>query len=560
MPESNYDFVIVGSGAGGLAAAIKAKLLGLRPLLLEKTPFVGGSSMMSGGILWLPNNPVMKRAGVTDSREASVRYLDNFVSAGSAYSTPARREAFVDTIDEFVTTMEGQGMKYRFCRGYADYYAHLPGGHAVGRALEAELFNLNRLGNWKARSRMPSFPVPIRTSEFGKVMCMGVTLEGKATVARVAGRYAWSKLTHQVLSGAGGSLQGRMLEIALRLGIEIWTDAGFVDFDTRNGRVEGVHIRHEGRERTIAAARGVLISAGGFAHNSAMRNQYQRHPISSQWTFSNPGDTGEAIEAMARAGAGLALMDEAWWVLNWKHEVDANGISNDENPYIEMGRHWQLLPELMKPHTILVDQGGSRFVNETTSYMEIGRSIYARNATTPAIPAWLIMDIRARKRYFFASQPPGKIPEKWIDSGWVKVDDTLAGLARRCGIDPAGLETGVARYNASCDTGVDADFGRGSNAYHRYYGDPTKANPCMGPIAQPPFWAAALYPGDVGTCGGSVADERAHVLRPDGTIIEGLYAAGNCTASFCGPYYVGAGQSIAASSIFGYIAAKQAAQ
>jgi 3-oxosteroid 1-dehydrogenase len=558
--SDSYDFVIVGSGAGGLAAAIKAKLLGLKPLLLEKTPFVGGSSMMSGGILWLPNNPLMKRAGVADSREASLRYLENFVSADSTYSTPARREAFVDAIDEFVTTMEGQGMKYRFCHGYADYYDHLPGGHAVGRALEAELFNLNRLGDWKNRSRMPSFAVPIRTSEFGKVMCMGVTLEGKLTAARVAGRFIWAKLTHQVLSGAGGSLQGRMLEIALKLGIDIWTDAGFVDFDMRNGRVEGIHIRHEGRDRTIGATRGVLISAGGFAHNSAMRNRYQRHPISSEWTFSNPGDTGEAIAAMARAGAGLALMDEAWWVMNWKHQIDAGGVSNDENPYLEMGRHWQLLPELMKPHTIMVDQGGSRFVNETTSYMEIGRAIYARNATTPAIPAWLIMDRQARKRYFFASQPPGHIPEKWIKSGWVKVDNTLAGLARQCGIDPAGLEAGIARYNTSCETGVDAEYGRGSNAYQRYYGDPTKPNPCMGPISEPPFWAAALYPGDVGTCGGPIANERADVLRADGSAIEGLYAAGNCTASFCGPYYVGAGQSIAASSIFGYIAAKHAAQ
>jgi 3-oxosteroid 1-dehydrogenase len=575
MSDTSYDFVIVGSGAGGLAAAIKAKLLGLRPLLLEKTPFIGGSSIMSGGILWLPNNAVMKREGVTDSREAGLRYLENFVAPDSPYSSPSRREAFMDSIEEFIATMEGQGMEYRFCHGYADYYAHLPGGHAIGRALEAELFDLNRLGEWKKRTRMPSFPMPIRTSEVGKLTEMGITLHGKIAMAKFAGRLIWTKLTGQKLSGAGGSLQGRMLEIALKLGVEIWTEAGLVDLDMSNRRVQGVQVNHAGRPITIRATRGVLIAAGGFAHNTAMRQKYQKHPISNAWTFSNPGDTGEAIEAMARAGADLALMDEAWWVMNWKHQSDRqrqthqgtavslgarNSIPEEETPYIEMGRHWQLLPELMKPHTIMVDQAGNRLVNETTSYMEIGRAMYARNATTPAIPSWVVMDIRARKRYFFAMQPPGRIPEKWVKSGWVKVDNTLAGLARQCGIDPSGLEAGVARYNKLCEADVDTDYGRGSNTYHRYYGDPTKANPCMGPISEPPFWAAAVYPGDVGTCGGAIANERAEVIRSDGSVIEGLYAAGNCTASFCGPYYVGAGQSIGASSIFGYIAAKQVAQ
>jgi 3-oxosteroid 1-dehydrogenase len=192
--------------------------------------------------------------------------------------------------------------------------------------------------------------------------------------------------------------------------------------------------------------------------------------------------------------------------------------------------------------------------------MEVGRGIYARQATTPAVPAWLVMDIRHRKRYTFTFQPPGRIPKSWLRNGWVKQDATIAGLARQCGIDPAGLEASVARYNQMCEAGVDEDFGRGSNSYHRYFGDPTYApNPCMGPISEPPYWATQIWPGDVGTGGGVLADERARVLRTDGTAIDGLYAAGNCTASFCGPYYVGAGQSIGASSLFGYIAAGEVA-
>ncbi|TAL02851.1 MAG: FAD-dependent oxidoreductase [Rhodospirillaceae bacterium] len=544
MSDASFDFVIVGSGAGGLVAAITAKLAGLRPLLIEKTPLIGGSSVMSGGVLWLPNNPLMKREGIADSREEGLRYMANFVEKDAPYSTPARREAFIDNIEPMMATMEAQGMKYRRCHGYSDYYDLMPGGNAPGRAIEAELFNVNRLGTWKARLRLPSVPMPIRTSEAATMLTVGVTLKGKVMVARVAGRIARAKLTGQTVLGSGGALQGRMLEIALRLGIDIWTEAGLVDLDIRNGRVEGVHVNHAGRQMTVGAARGVLICAGGFAHNSAMRKQYQRPPISDAWTFSNPGDTGEAVNVMAQAGAGLALMDEAWWNSTW---------------FGPGGKKDQIVPELVKPHGILVDHAGKRMVNEANSYMEIGRAIYDRQARTPAIPAWLVMDARSRKRYFFGMQFPGRMPRAWVEGGFVKQDSTIAGLAQKCGIDPAGLEATIARFNGFCETGVDEDYGRGNSIYNRYYADPTmKPNPSLGAIAAPPFWAAPLYPGDVGTCGGAMTNERAEVMRSDGSVIDGLYAAGNCAASLCGPYYVGAGQSIGTSSVFGYIAAKQA--
>jgi len=215
----------------------------------------------------------------------------------------------------------------------------------------------------------------------------------------------------------------------------------------------------------------------------------------------------------------------------------------------------------VKPHGILVDHSGKRFVNEANSYMETGEAMYTRHKTVPAIPGWLVMDIQARKRYFFGFNLPGKLKQSWIDSGAIKTDDTIAGLARRCGIDPAGLEATVARFNKFAETGVDEDFQRGASAYNRFYADPThKPNPSLGKIEKPPFRAAPLYPGDVGTSGGVLANERAEVMRSDGSVIPGLYAAGNCVASLCGPYYVGAGQSVGTSSVFGYIAAKQAAR
>lgn len=383
MTDQSFDLVVVGSGAGGLAAGIKAKLLGLRPLVLEKTPLIGGSTVMSGGILWLPNNPLMKREGIADSREASLRYIANFAGKDNLYSTPARQAAFVDNVDEFVRTMEAQGMKYRRCHGYSDYYDQLPGGVAAGRALEAELFNVNRLGEWKARFRAPSFPVPIRTSEAAALMRVGITMDGKIAAARAAGRYVWSKLTGQSKYGAGGALQGRMLEIALKLGCEIWTDAGLVDLDVRNGRVEGVHINQAGQPKTVRATRGVLIAAGGFAHNSAMRQKYQRHPISDEWTFANPGDTGEAIEAMQRAGAGLAVMDEAWWNTRW---IPPGGEPR------------AIIAELFKPHGILVDHAGNRMVRagsvfsdrvingKTAVHFHNGRSSFDEKTTTQPFP------------------------------------------------------------------------------------------------------------------------------------------------------------------------------
>ncbi|MEW9856700.1 FAD-dependent oxidoreductase [Novosphingobium rhizovicinum] len=542
--RDTFDVVIAGSGAGGLAAAIAAKVAGLRPLLIEKTPLLGGSSVLSGGILWLPNNPLLAREGVTDSREASLQYMANFVEDGDPSSTPARREAFLDGVGPFVALMEAQGMQYERCAGYADYYEHLPGGHAASRSLQAALFDANRLGDWKARLRPPTIPLPVRTSEGATLMRAGFAWDGKLMAARIAGRYLAAKLTGRALFGAGGALQGRMLEIALRLGVDIWTDAGLVDLDVRNGTVVGVHLLHEGQEKTVTAARGVIVTAGGFARNLAMRETHLQTPVSVDWTKANPGDTGDAIDAMARARAALGWMDEAWWIMT----------------FVANGETYQIVPELIKPHGMLVDASGQRFVNEARSYMELGRACYARNRVSQAIPAWMIMDSRHRKRYMFGYQPPGRIPKPWVEQGWVRQDNTIEGLARQCGIDPAGLARTVARFNGFCQTGLDEDFHRGDNAYAEYWSDPTcKPNGSLGAIAEPPFWAAPLVPGDVGTCGGAITDEHARVLREDSSVIDGLYAAGNCAAPLAGPHYIGAGLSIGASSVFGYLAAQHAA-
>lgn len=543
--ETAYDFLIVGSGAGALVAAVTAKTAGLRPLVVEKTDLVGGSTALSGGILWLPDNPLMAREHIADSREASLTYLANFTRDDDLIATPARREAFVDAIPDMIAAMEAQGMKYRRCPGYCDYYDDLPGGHVDGRSIQAELFDLNELGPWRDRFRRSPTGMPLRTSEARQLLLMKRTAPGALMALRLGARLALQKFTGRQVVGSGGSLQGRMLQIALRLGVEIWTGTALTDLEFRNGRAIGATLSRDGTSVHVPASRGVLIAAGGFARNLAMREKYQPSPASNDWTKANPGDTGEVIEMMERAGAALGMMDQAWWIPTL--------LPPGQNPH-------HAVPETCKPLSIMVDASGSRFVNESASYMEIGNAMYARNASVSAIPAWHIMDGRYRRRYFYGVNPPGGVKPEWIEDGWMKRADTLAELARQCGIDPVGLEDTVARFNQFCRSGRDLDFQRGDTVYNRYYGDPTvKPNPCLGAIEEGPFLAAPLMPGDAGTCGGACIDEHGRVLRADGSTIDGLYAAGNSTASLSGPYYAGAGLSIGASSVFGYLAARHAA-
>jgi 3-oxosteroid 1-dehydrogenase len=216
--------------------------------------------------------------------------------------------------------------------------------------------------------------------------------------------------------------------------------------------------------------------------------------------------------------------------------------------------------DLSLPYSMLVDQQGRRFCDESGAYMEIGQRMYQRHAETgKGVPSWLIMDSRQRKFYPWGTASPGAIPQAWLNSGYLKKADSVAGLARLCGIDASGLDATISRFNGFCRTGIDEDYGRGSRAFDRAHGDPTvKPNPNLGSIEQASFYAVAMYPGDVGTAGGLVTDEFARVRRADNSVIEGLYATGNATASVFGRCYPGAGASIAASFVFGYVAAKHA--
>ncbi|MET7927015.1 FAD-binding protein [Streptomyces sp. NPDC005349] len=537
------DLVVVGSGGGSLCAALAAHEGGMQALVIEKTDTVGGSTAMSGGVLWLPDNPVSRRAGVQDSPEDARRYFASAVGDVGPSTSPARVEAFLNTVEPMTDFLTQHGVPFKHCEGYSDYYDERPGGKARSRSLETELFDMNRLGPWreKFRARQDMPPIPLYTGEVSPLSLAPRSLRAAKTVAKVGARIVAAKAKGQDLRGTGAALQGWMLLAALRAEIPVWTSTPVVDLVVEDGKVTGIEAERDGRRIRVRARAGVLLNSGGFAHNAVMREKYGPSPASTAWTSSNEGDTGEVIEAAMRHGAAVDLMEEAWWL--------PSSILPDGTPQFAVY-------ERSKPHSFMVDTNGERYVNEAASYMEVGQAMYARHSEGGgAVPSWFILDSRHRGNYLWGMSPGGVTPRQWLTSGYMKKAHTIEALAEKCGIDPAGLRATTDRYNASAAHGKDPDFHKGERAYDRYYGDPrVSPNPCVAPVDKAPFYAVALYPGDVGTAGGLLTDEHARVMREDGEPIPGLYATGNCTASVMGRTYPGAGASIAASFIFGWLA------
>lgn len=560
--DDAFDLVVVGSGGGSMCAALVAKQLGKRALIVEKLDKVGGSTGFSGGVWWVPDNPVMKRAGVADSPERARQYLDAAVTYDGPGTTPARRDAFIRTGPKMVDFLERQGMKFVYADGWSDYYDTLPGGEPRGRSLLAELFDTRELGDWEDRlSRYKGFGLPVPTDQFPTLMLVKRTWAGKKAALGLAWRLLKAKLTGARIAGAGAAIQGRMLQIALREQLPIWTESPLLRLVVEDGRVTGVVVRHGGRDVRVQAREGVLLNVGGFSRNAQMRKEFQPQPSSATWTNANPGDTGEGIEMAMALGAATDCMDEAWWVVT---SLAPDGKPPKPGGYAADGTPLPFMHhlDLSLPYSIMVDQLGERFCDEAGAYMEIGQRMYKRQAETGrAVPSWVIMDSRQRANYPWGTANPGQVPKEWLESGYMIKADSIDELVSRTGIDRTGLVRTIERFNGFCASGVDKDFGRGSREFDRCHGDPTvKPNPNLGPIEKPPFYAVRMYPGDVGTAGGLVTDEHARVLRADGSAIAGLYATGNCTASVVGRCYPGAGASIGASFTFGYIAAHHAAK
>jgi len=542
--EAEFDVVVVGSGAAGMTAALAAAHHGLRAVVLEKTDYFGGSTARSGGGIWAPGNEVLRKAGVRDTPEQASAYLAHV--AGSPVPGALQRALLARGPEMLAFVRASTPADFAWVPGYADYYPEAPGGLAQGRSIEPVPLDAQVLGTELARLNPAYLPAPpgvtITQADY-RWLSLG-TRHPRAilTAARVSGRAARARLLKRRMLSMGQALAAGLRAGLAAKEVPVWLGTPMTGLQVTDGRVTGVEVTRDGRPALVRAGRGVLIAAGGFERNDEMRRRYQRQPTSTEWTTGSAGNTGDGIVAGEAAGAALDLMDDAWW---------GPTIPLSGGPYF-------CLAERSLPGCILVNGAGQRFVNESAPYVDAVHAMYDAHAPdNPHIPAWLITDQRYRNRYVFAGLPPRKpLPRRWYRAGAVFRAPALTELAEQVGVDPGGLSKTVARFNEFAEAGRDEDFRRGDSAYDRYYGDPRcRPNPNLAPLAQAPFYAVKIVPGDLGTKGGLRTDERARVLRPDGTPIAGLYAAGNASASVMGHSYAGAGATIGPAMTFGYIAA-----
>jgi 3-oxosteroid 1-dehydrogenase len=534
------DLLVVGAG-GGLAGALAGAEQGLDVLVVEKSAYVGGATSLSGGTLWILDNPFLKAAGATDSPAKANAHLRALVGEAGPAASPARLQAYVSGGHALLDLLKRQGVPLAHS-GWPDYYSEREGGVPQGRTLHALPFDSRKLGAARDLLRPTMLVVPANSVEVAVLALGPRTLKAAAVWARVGLRTLWARLTGAKLLTRGQALMGRVFGALLKAGVPIWRGTSLVDLVLDDGRVVGAVIERNGKTLRIRARRGVLLAAGGFARNAEMRAERQS-PVGIEGTMSTREDTGDAIRIGRALGAAVDLLEEAWWV------------PGTRPPGSVMLHVW----DRCFPHAIIVDSRGERFLNEADPYMEVGQIMLARQRANGA-PSWMVLESRHRDTYAFGMTPPRMTPKAWFESGYMKKAATLEELAGQCGMDPAVFRATIERFNAMARQGVDADFHRGESVYNRFYGDGRhKPNPNLGAIEKAPFYAVSTFPGDVGTAGGLVADEHGRVLTEAGEPIPGLYAAGNTSASVFGHMYPGAGSSIGASMVFSVIAAQHMA-
>ncbi|MEB3981795.1 3-ketosteroid-delta-1-dehydrogenase [Mycobacterium sp. 663a-19] len=554
VADTTVDLLVVGSGTG-MAAALAAHELGLSVLIVEKSRYVGGSTARSGGALWLPASPVLREAGADDTTEQAGAYLDAVV-AGSA---PRQRSTgFLEHVSATVEMLRRTTpLRLFWARDYSDYHPEEPGGSAAGRTCECLPFDTSVLGEYRTRLQPglmeSNVPIPTTGADYrwmnlvARVPRKGIPTFAKRLAQGVGGRL----LGRRYAAGGQGLLAGLFAGV-LRAGIPVWTGTTLLRLlnDPADGhRVTGAVVGHDGREVTITARRGVVLATGGFDHSMEMRWKFQSESLGANLSLGAHTDTGDGIRAGQEIGAGIDLMDQAWW-------FPAVAPLPGGAPAV-------MLAERSLPGCLVVDQNGHRFANESSDYMSFGQRLLELERSGSRVEAmWIVFDQQYRNSYVFGAVlfPRMRLPQSWYDAGIAARADSLAGLGGRIGVPVPEFVATMTRFNENAAAGEDPDFGRGRSAYDRYYGDPTiKPNPNLRPLTKGPFYAVKMVLSDLGTCGGLRSDERARVLREDGSVIAGLYAIGNTAANAFGTTYPGAGATIAQGLVYGYVAARDAA-
>ncbi len=559
--DESVDLLIVGSGAAAMAAAVRAHDLGLRALIVEKSDVYGGSSAMSGGVCWVGNNRHMKKYGIADSDEEVLTYLEA-ITKGEA--SRAHLVTYRDESKRMIDYLADKThLRFDALDLYTDYYPEAPGGKMGGRSMEPEPFDGRLLGDELARLRSPATSALILgkfmiTARLAKRMII-LDFSAMLTMAWLLFLYVLRAPRRRSTRGRdpyltnGNALMGRLRLSLLDRKVPLWLSAPMRELIVDGDRVTGAVVERDGKLVRVAAARGVLLAAGGFERDQALRDEYGPRPASTEWTAGSPANTGDGVRAGLALGASVALMDEAWWTPTTQY------------PGVKSG--WVLVVEKSLPGGVFINQLGERFTNEAAPYVDVVVAMYADQKKTGAsVPGWMVFDGRYRRNYIAGPVGPGKVMSdaslgKKLRTQFLVKAPTIEELADKIGVPGDRLKATVERFNGFARRGKDDDFGRGESASDRYYGDDrVKPNPCLAPLDQAPYYAIKLFPGDLGTKGGLVTDTRGRVLRGDGSVIAGLYAAGNTSASIMGRTYPGAGGTIGPAMCFGFLAAEAAAE
>jgi 3-oxosteroid 1-dehydrogenase len=558
-----YDVVVVGSGAGGMLAAIRAHDLGLKSIVIEKSDRYGGTSAVSGAGIWIPNNPDIG----TDSKALALEYL----TACTQGAVPPRKlERYVDAAPTLVEHLKRLGVQYYAHpqMSYPDYYPLLPGAQPHGRTMFVKpMEDGSVLGRefFRLREAYPEFKLLDKISlDLTEGAALLYKLPGWPRVLarllwRYYGAFGWRRRTYRDRRLTGGNaLVGGLRRAMIERDIPLLLKTRMTRILTENGRAAGVEADQMGRSLRVAAARGVILASGGFEHSQALRDKYLDQNTDERWSVTpRDNNVGDGLIAALQIGADTEFLNEAWW-------APSIGVPSRHAP--NTIRHQALFFERGYPHSLAVNRRGKRFVNEICSYHQFGQAMLRDNAASGAnLPCWMIFDRQYRHQYPLAGLPPGRLaadsslPPDWFDN-FIFRADSLADLAQKIGLPAATLCATVSRFNEFARAGVDQEFGRGSNVYNLFFGDPKhKPSKVLGPVDRAPFYAVRIDLGDLGTKGGPRTDENAQVLDREGQPIPGLYAIGNVTGSITGGSYPGAGATLGPAMTFACIAAENIA-
>ena len=563
MTTESFDVVIIGSGAAGAMAALRSAELGLKAIIIEKAHKFGGTSATSGGVMWIPGHGMDGNAA--DTREQALAYLKDTIKVDVQ---PDRLESFLDNAPKMLDFLKKTGVPV-MAAAWPDYFPEARGARA-DRSVIVPTFDGRELGDERyslMREQYNRFKLFNRYSmDLVETFSLMMQQTGwRTTVAKMISRYWLDRTTRRVSHRdrrftQGAALMGHTYTQVFARGVELRLETALEDIQVDPaGVVTGVTVSNLGRKYAIEARHGVILAAGGFEWNQALRDRFYPVPGMSRHS-STPEDAnrGEALIAAERIGATTEHTQQGWWIPPMTLPMPkASNFHEIHQCAFDVGRPW----------SVCVNRNGVRFVNEATGYDSFGQAMVSDHLKTGAnTPCWLIFDTKFRQKFSagglmpLAHTPERKVPVDWWDH-YVFRADSIAALAAKINVPADALQATVEKINGYATTGVDPEFGRGGNIYDRFFGDPTVApNPNLGPLDKPPYYAVPINNGDLGTKGGLKADARARVIDGNGRPIPNLYAAGNNAGSPFGDCYPGAGATIGPAMTFGFVAANDIAE